>query len=221
MSEIRKNYDILGVEPGDSFAKIRRSYLHLVKTWHPDRFFQDPDLQRIAHQKLSAINNAYDALSANFSPENMEAELETPSPSSPPPRRETPAHGAFASKAGRWSEAQSDEDFAGHEADSQRKTPLNQSKLPMQDIWKYHQAAEQGFDNAQFELGVLYFHGDGVPKDLVESFKWLSLASAAKGRVHLKADHYLERVRVCLDRVQLAEAQARMAPYTRSSSIRV
>jgi TPR repeat protein len=42
----------------------------------------------------------------------------------------------------------------------------------------YRKAAEQGFAQAQSNLGVCYVNGEGVTKDYVEAYKWLSLASA-------------------------------------------
>ncbi|HZL79600.1 MAG TPA: tetratricopeptide repeat protein [Candidatus Limnocylindrales bacterium] len=39
------------------------------------------------------------------------------------------------------------------------------------------QAAEQNNLNAQFDLAFRYHHGDGVPKDDVEAFKWMEKAS--------------------------------------------
>ena len=42
------------------------------------------------------------------------------------------------------------------------------------------QSAEQGNANAQRELGVMYYFGDGVPQDYKEAFKWYS-KSAAQG----------------------------------------
>src|ERR1043165_56419 len=41
--------------------------------------------------------------------------------------------------------------------------------------------AEQGDANAQYNLGLLYDNGLGVPQDKVRAYMWLSLA-AAQGR---------------------------------------
>jgi TPR repeat protein len=43
----------------------------------------------------------------------------------------------------------------------------------------YHKAAEQGHAEAQYTLGTMYEHGRGaVPKDLVQAYRWFSLAVA-------------------------------------------
>ena len=41
----------------------------------------------------------------------------------------------------------------------------------------YRKAAEKGLDRAQFELGVYYFEGMGVPKDYTEAIKWYRKAA--------------------------------------------
>ena len=43
-------------------------------------------------------------------------------------------------------------------------------------IW-WHKAAMSGSSNAQASLGVLYALGSGVKKDLIESYKWLTISS--------------------------------------------
>ena len=42
----------------------------------------------------------------------------------------------------------------------------------------YRLAAEQGFANAQYNLGVMYANGEGVPEDKVLACMWWNLAAA-------------------------------------------
>jgi TPR repeat protein len=42
----------------------------------------------------------------------------------------------------------------------------------------YRSAAEQGDSHAQFNLGFLYAHGNGVPQNDNEAVKWYRLAAA-------------------------------------------
>ena len=52
----------------------------------------------------------------------------------------------------------------------------------------YRTAANQGFSETQYSLGVIYTNGEGVPEDYAEAVKWYRLA-AKQGEV--KAQHNL------------------------------
>ena len=41
----------------------------------------------------------------------------------------------------------------------------------------YKLAAKQGLENAQFNLGVMYHKGQGVPQDYKTAVKWYRLAA--------------------------------------------
>jgi TPR repeat protein len=41
----------------------------------------------------------------------------------------------------------------------------------------YAKAAAQGQAKAQFSLGILYFNGEGVPKDYQQALRWFRLAA--------------------------------------------
>jgi hypothetical protein len=42
----------------------------------------------------------------------------------------------------------------------------------------YRKAAEQGYAEAQFNLGSMYYHGYGVPQDYVQAHMWYKLATS-------------------------------------------
>lgn len=42
----------------------------------------------------------------------------------------------------------------------------------------FRKAADQGFSDAQFGLGMLYFNGEGVPQSYAEAYFWYELAAA-------------------------------------------
>lgn len=76
----------------------------------------------------------------------------------------------------------------------------------------YMRAALQGYDAAEYNLATFYETGTGVPKDTIEAYKLFILASdgsfaelAAKG---------MERLKVQLDPIQLAEAERRAATFS-------
>lgn len=64
MNQLERFYDLLGVRPGAPFREVRQAYLRLVRTWHPDRYAGDPQRQRLAQERLKAINEAYRELEA-------------------------------------------------------------------------------------------------------------------------------------------------------------
>lgn len=64
MAGREESYRILELEPGASEEEVRRAYRELTKVWHPDRFGHDETLRRRAEEKLKAINEAYQAISA-------------------------------------------------------------------------------------------------------------------------------------------------------------
>lgn len=59
IEDISVCYRILELEPGASLAEVKRSYRDLVRVWHPDRFPNDPKLQKKGEDKLKQINSAY------------------------------------------------------------------------------------------------------------------------------------------------------------------
>lgn len=70
----------------------------------------------------------------------------------------------------------------------------------------YRKAAEQGFADAQYNLGVRYYNGQGVPQDYVAAHMWFNLAAARGDEDAVKA-----RVEVAarMTPSQVAEAQKR------------
>ena len=65
-------------------------------------------------------------------------------------------------------------------------------------------AAEQGYEAAQYGLGVLYHNGQGVPQDYSMAYVWYDIA-AAQGQA--KAEGNRDAVAARLDAASLAEAQ--------------
>jgi len=68
----------------------------------------------------------------------------------------------------------------------------------------FRPAAEQDHGAAKFNLGVCYLYGQGVTKDEVEAYKWISL-SAAQG--HSDAKKALPTVEGGLTAGQISKAQ--------------
>lgn len=60
-------YEVLGIKEGASQDEIKRAYRELAKKYHPDQYGDNP-LRNLAEEKMREINEAYDYLSKNPSP---------------------------------------------------------------------------------------------------------------------------------------------------------
>ena len=57
------------------------------------------------------------------------------------------------------------------------RTRPTSAKLTESSRW-WRLAADQGFANAQYELGIKYDEGQGVPQDYVQAHMWFNLAAS-------------------------------------------
>lgn len=70
----------------------------------------------------------------------------------------------------------------------------------------YHKAAELGYAEAQYVLGTMYENGRGaVRKDLVQAYKWFSLAAAAGFEM---AEENIAEIKPGMSPEQVEQAQA-------------
>ena len=78
----------------------------------------------------------------------------------------------------------------------------------------YRKAAQQGHASAQFNLGVKYAKGKGVPQDYAAAHKWFNLGAsrfpASEATLRDKAVKIRETIVMRMTPAQIAEAQ-RMA----------
>ena len=75
------------------------------------------------------------------------------------------------------------------------------------NIVEIRKAAAQGDADAQYQLGVMYGQGEGVPKNNVDAYAWLSLA-AAQGDGLAARDRETVAHRLTSRQRNQAEAQA-------------
>ena len=59
---MRDPYDVLGIRRGASKDEIRAAYRELVKRYHPDKFQSNPDMLKLAEEKMKEVNEAYNYL---------------------------------------------------------------------------------------------------------------------------------------------------------------
>ena len=78
-----------------------------------------------------------------------------------------------------------------------------------QAIKWYRKAAEQGDDEAQFELGWAYADGNNVPQDFIRAYMWFSLAAAHEDDTYAEdyADGFRNSLAEKMTPAQLAEAK--------------
>ncbi len=68
----------------------------------------------------------------------------------------------------------------------------------------HRRAAEQGYADGQFNLGLKYANGEGVPQDFVQAHMWFNLAGA-QGRIQAAKNRDI--VAKSMTPAQIAEAQ--------------
>lgn len=76
----------------------------------------------------------------------------------------------------------------------------------------YRRAAEQDLADAQFNLGVMYTEGEGVPENYIEAYKWLSL-SRGQGEWDEEQAQFWDELRSLMTPAQIAGAQRLAAEW--------
>ncbi len=64
--KINRCIEILGLKPGASQEEVNQAYRDLVNVWHPDRFEDNPRLQKKAEEKVKEINAAYEYIKSFY-----------------------------------------------------------------------------------------------------------------------------------------------------------
>ena len=69
----------------------------------------------------------------------------------------------------------------------------------------YRKAAKQGLVIAQFNLGIMYGNGEGIPVNNIKAYMWSSLA---KAQGHEDAAGKVDIIKKRMTPAQIAKAQA-------------
>ena len=56
--DLKRAYEILGVNQNDDFEQIKKKYKELCKKYHPD-LYQDKNIKELTEEKLKEVNEAY------------------------------------------------------------------------------------------------------------------------------------------------------------------
>ena len=83
-----------------------------------------------------------------------------------------------AKDAADWLPAKNECWFAGRVVEVKREYGLTVPRESAEAMVWYRRAAEQGNAAAQYQLGVIYFFGEGVRPDRVSAYMWFHLAGA-------------------------------------------
>ena len=62
----------------------------------------------------------------------------------------------------------------------------------------------QGYSKAQFNLGILYFLGEGTLKDYVEAYKWFKISSLNGVKESL---NFIQKVKPLLHQEELVKSE--------------
>ena len=83
----------------------------------------------------------------------------------------------------------------------------------------FRKAAERGFGGARDNLAIACVLGKGVPKDLVEAYKWFALA-VTHGDTNNGADIHATRIKE-MTPAQITEAEKRVHDFVPKKCIRL
>src|SRR4030042_4179254 len=147
MQKIEGCCQILGIEVGASKSEVKQAYRDLVHVWHPDRFAQNPRLQKKAEAMLKEINAAYEHLLASPRPAAAPAKSKKKPSPAPPPTQEKRDSGS-------------------------RPHTKQTSRTPRQAILALKRAVRQNPENpgAHYNLGTALLHLERN-QEALESFQ--------------------------------------------------
>jgi TPR repeat protein len=97
-----------------------------------------------------------------------------------------------------------------------KREGIGERKDAVRAVGWFQKAAQQGNPKAQLCLGIMYCNGEGVPKDLVESYAWLNLAAVYDP----EAAGHRGTLEKSMPTTQVAEGQARSRDLARQIEAR-
>ncbi|WP_254565713.1 DnaJ domain-containing protein [Oscillatoria sp. HE19RPO] len=62
--KIARFYKILGLNSNASLKEVKQAYRALLKKWHPDLFYDNPEQQKKAQEVIQKMNEVYDKICA-------------------------------------------------------------------------------------------------------------------------------------------------------------
>ncbi len=141
-------YKVLDLEPEATWKEVRLAYRELAQIYHPDKHTKhSSSVQKRALEKFNKINQAYEALEIRHKKEQLLK-----------PEKKTTKNSARKP----------------NETENKKAPRQTKDEIDFENTLK---KAERGLANSQFNLGILYEQGKGVPSSNVEALKWYQLAA--------------------------------------------
>lgn len=198
-------WEVLGLAEGAPPELLKRTYLALVKRWHPDQFAHDPAQQKLAEDKLRAINVAYETLQGeaqvkdsfqhdSTAPAYDSADTANKQGRSTYAFRERPSAFAFwrghtgaLSKCGSFVLAGiavasvwfAVDTLADYYAPPFAADSIRHEAKQQSVIARTRRAAEAGEAWAMFNMGWFHYSGRGVRVNHAEAVQWFSRGAQA------------------------------------------
>lgn len=63
--KIARFYQILGLNSNASLKEVKQAYRALLKKWHPDLFYENPEQQQKAQEIIQKMNEIYKEICTN------------------------------------------------------------------------------------------------------------------------------------------------------------
>ncbi|MEN9575734.1 MAG: hypothetical protein RL514_3589 [Verrucomicrobiota bacterium] len=200
-----KHFATLGLATGVSPEQIKRAYLALVKRWHPDRFANNPEQQKLAEEKMRTINAAYEALQGRPKLEEFFQHGSTAPAYDPADVAQNTERGAYAYRerpsafafwrghtgwlswagtvilvgiaaASFWFSADT---LANHYGPPYAADSIRHDAKLQSVFFKMRRAADAGEVWAMVNMGWFYLKGRGVAVNKVEAADWFARAARA------------------------------------------
>ena len=83
LDTVARAYAVIGLRPGASAQELKEQYKRLAKTWHPDRWANDPASEAEAAQRMRMINDAYATLQQAHSAKSTTRTATAPAAAAP------------------------------------------------------------------------------------------------------------------------------------------
>jgi formylglycine-generating enzyme required for sulfatase activity len=184
--DLQAAYRVLELEPGAPPERVKEAWRELAKVWHPDRFPNDPKLQKKGNEKLKEINEAYQRITAYQSGGGSDLRAGAAQRAREAAEARAREEARIRAEATARAEAEARARAEAEAPERAEREAEERARRLCEETWLFlerRQAAENGDASAQTWLGWYYEHGQGGPPSFAEAVKWYRMA-AEQGEAH-------------------------------------